>query len=132
MRALVRGMALAAVVIALAPAPANATSAMQMASNCNPLEGEMKLDGDKMYFSGKPHIEIGHCLGFFEAIQAATSVQWEGQKHTALYICAPPKTWLSQFVLVFQKYVREKPETAHKDAFDIALTALREAFPCKD
>jgi hypothetical protein len=130
MRALVRGMTLAAVVIMFSPATANSTSALQMASNCKPVE-EANIGDEKMHFSGKPHMGIGVCLGFFEAVQSASSVSWTGRKHPALFICGPPSSSLSQYILVFQKYVREHPEMGHKNAFDIALSALHTAFPCK-
>ena len=112
----------------IAAEKADSTTALEMASYCKPV-AEAKRVGDKQVLVPLTH-EAGLCWGYFDAIHRAVNVQFAGDATPVLLICQPAAVTITQMVLVFRRYFETHPAEAHKDAFIITYTALREAFPC--
>ena len=78
--------------------------------------------------------ETGKCWGAFRSIQALSRYTQENpvdRRVGILGFCPPDKFTLVQFVRIFDKFVKARPELQHENYESVALTALQVAFPCK-
>ena len=115
--------------IALASCDARATTALEMASSCKPIEEATVLEGGQVYFedSGRAN----RCWGAFVAVQQAITTTYTDSAFPAHYVCAPEDSTLIQLVKIFRRYVAEHPERGHERFFNVAVEALRTVYPCR-
>jgi hypothetical protein len=116
-------------------AAAHAQNAEEMASNCKEI---VKAKVSDQHIEAPPDIESGICWGAFLSFQEA--IRYSGYEYPDrtpsptpikfFGVCASEAT-TSQLVKVFVHYTEQHPEQLHKDFFQVALDAGREAFPCK-
>jgi hypothetical protein len=62
----------------------------------------------------------GHCVGLIEGLVYAHPM-----------ICTPPGVTKQQAVRVVVQYIDQQPARLHESFIDLALEALRRAWPCK-
>ena len=133
MRAVLLVAAVVLVLTSCAPAAKAAepgiATALEMASYCKPVAEAQQIGDGKVYLDST--WETGRCWGFFGALQQATGLWERGAEAAILSICAPPESSLVQMVLIFRRYVEVNPSVGHKEAFFVAMDALRAAFPCE-
>lgn len=94
-----------------------------MFSSCKPLT-DAQIKGDTVVLP--PGFESGMCWGAFSALQRLIVKAYDGQP--IFRVCAPPK---STRIQLFVEYARRNPQRLHEDFFDVAVDALRAAFPCQ-
>lgn len=75
--------------------------------------------------------ESGRCWGAFGAIQAAIVRVFRPAVLPAFSVCAPATSTRTQIIRIFLEYAKRNPKTLNEDYFEVALTALQEAFPCR-
>jgi hypothetical protein len=56
----------------------------------------------------------------------------EGLAYARPGICTPPNVTRGQAVRVVVKYIDDRPQRLHEDFRELALEALRAAWPCKN
>lgn len=108
---------------------AHATTALEMASSCKPIDEATLLDGGAVYFERTSGAE--RCWGAFIAVQQAITTQYTDSELPAHNVCAPAESTLIQLVKIFRNYVVRHPEKGHARFFNIAMEALRSAYPCR-
>lgn len=110
--------------------PAYSQTAEEMASNCAKLpeaeisNGQVSVPGD---------FKSGLCWGAFSAFQIATHYAdgaGTSQFKPLFKICYPDGVTTSQLIKIFLAFVERHPEQYHKEFFQVALNANKEAFPC--
>jgi hypothetical protein len=115
--------------------PAIGQTAAEMMSYCQPIvnahinEGTMTMQAQADY-----RYETGKCWGAFRSIQALSWYTQEntgGKKVGILGFCPPGESMLVQFVRIFDKFAKARPDLQHENYESVALTALQSAFPCK-
>jgi hypothetical protein len=107
-------------------APAFAESTTEMLSSCREV-AEAPVKGDKIAMTET--FQTGWCWGSFGVVQKII-VRADSTGRPFFRICAPPESTRSQLIAVFVEYARRNPQRLHEDFFDVALEALRGAFPC--
>jgi Rap1a immunity proteins len=75
--------------------------------------------------------ESGLCWGAFAVIQRLINLVYVGDENPILGVCAPAESKRTQLIAIFVLYAKNHPERYAEDFTDVALVALREAFPCK-
>ena len=107
--------------------PVLAESTEEMLSSCrrlaeaNVANTEVELPQD---------FETGRCWGAFAVIQKVTALVIAPSKQPALLVCSPSESTRTQYIAIFVEYTKRNPRRLNEDFFFVALTALREAFPC--
>lgn len=106
-----------------AAVPAHAESTGEMLSSCREL-ADAKVTGDKITM--RRDYSTGLCWGAFGSLRAAVRAR------SFFRICAPANSTRSQLIAVFVEYAKRSPQRLHEDFLDVALEALRGAFPCPE
>jgi len=71
-------------------------------------------------------VKASYCIGFMRAIL------YTGENLEAQYrFCPPNHVTVEQTVNVFLKYLNANPEQTHRAPENLAVLALRKAWPCK-
>jgi hypothetical protein len=71
-------------------------------------------------------VKASYCVGFMRAIL------YTGEYLEAQYrFCPPSRVTVEQATSVFLKYLNANPEQTHLAPENLAVTALRRAWPCK-
>ena len=116
---------------ALAPVQrASGASAAELLSACEGFEG-IQSYGDVIRLPADS--ETARCYGYFEAFQDLSRYASDPNDLRGsawLNICAPERSRLHQYVLIFIDYARSHPARLHEDASVIALQALLEVWRC--
>jgi len=102
-----------------------------MGANGNDLlpKRNLALDTDKR---GPYWMERGYCVGFVEGVLSTSNI-YKALPNTPRLFCFPPAGVSNeQMIRVVVKYLENHPEQLHFDASILVLTALKEAFPCKE
>lgn len=102
-----------------------AQTAEEMVSSCKAIS-QAKVTGDEVEMP--TDFDSGVCWGAFAMIQRMTRFTDHGQ--VIFGICAPSDSTRTQLIQVFEQYAIRHPERYHEHFWDVALTSLREAFPC--
>jgi len=71
------------------------------------------------------------CFGYVTGVIAATEV-WEHWKNLDSGICIPQNSSPEQLRIAVAKYLKQHPQDLHFEASALVLTALFQAFPCRD
>jgi hypothetical protein len=100
----------------------------EMLSACRPIT-ESKVADARVYL---PHtLEAGICWGAFSVIQDET--RWadpqSGERHFG--ICSSEQSTRTQLIAIFVEYAKRNPSKYAEEFLNVALDALREAFPCR-
>jgi len=72
----------------------------------------------------------GECWGSFGVVQKLI-IMADADRRPLFNVCAPASSTRTQLTAIFVKYADDHPAKLHEDFLDIALEALRDAFPCK-
>jgi hypothetical protein len=115
------------IVILCTAAPAFAESTAEMVSSCKEL-ADANVRGDTVAIP--QDFPSGLCWGAFSSLQRVIVRAYPGGQ-PIFRVCAPPKSTRSQLITVFVEYARRNPQRLHEDFLDVALEALRGAFPCQ-
>ena len=103
-------------------------TAIRVASWCAPYRSARVTDeGVSVPEQGK---ELDLCWGAFLAIQQMSKLGVDGSDRTVINACVPPEVRTLEYVLVFLKYVESHPEVGHERFLNVAVRAIRQAFPC--
>lgn len=98
-----------------------------MLSSCKPL-AEAEVRGDTVTLP--QDFRSGTCWGAFAALQSLIARAYpDGQP--IFRVCAPPRSTRTQLLAVFVEFARRNPQRLHEDFFDVAVDAMRSAFPCQ-
>lgn len=114
-------------VILCTAVPAFAESTAEMMSSCTEL-ADANITGDKITF--RQNFPSGLCWGAFGSLQRVIVEAHPGGQ-PIFRVCAPANSTRSQLIAVFVEYARRNPQRLHEDFLDVALEALRGAFPCQ-
>lgn len=116
------------VLLVLVVAPfCKAETAEEMLSACRAMT-ELKISGDIV--SMPRTFEAGLCWGAFAVI--ADDTRWVGKSGQPTFrICAPENSTRTQIIAIFVEYAKRNPSKYSESFHDVALDALREAFPCR-
>jgi hypothetical protein len=68
------------------------------------------------------HFRMGHCAGILTALTHFTRL---------FGACRPDNVTAGQVIRVVVTYIERQPERWHEDFRDLALAAMRSAWPCK-
>jgi Rap1a immunity proteins len=121
------GALLVAFCLLLASHRVYAQTAEEMASDCKEVAEASIINGQVMV---PTDFESGVCWGAFASFNTAT--HFVGNDMMLLFrICYPRDVTRSQEIKIFLAYAGKHPEELNKEYFVVALTANREAFPCK-
>ncbi len=111
---------------------ASAETTEEMLSSCRPMAAA-DIRGDQVVI---PH-RSEFCWGAFATVQKIIGmILAQGQKpiieggQPTLGVCAPPSSNRTQLIAVFVAYAGQHPERLHEHFLNVALDALRGAFPC--
>ena len=101
----------------------------EMLSACRPT-AEARVAEGKVFVSDTR--ESGLCWGAFAVIQHLIGLVYPVYNdRPILGVCAPAESTRTQLIAVFVAYAKNHPERYSENFTDVALVALREAFPCK-
>lgn len=106
--------------------PAFAETAQDLADACAPIAAA-KLDGSDITFPDT--YATGECWGAFAAIQEL-SRRVNSSNRRMLGACTPAKSKRGQLIKAFTDYVRRHSEQGEENFVDVAIAALKEAYPC--
>ena len=118
-----------ALLLVLATGGLMAETAEEMVSACNEL-ADPHLDADGNVDLPRD-FETGECWGAFTVLQKMTAITMLPSSTPLLKVCAPKESTRTQYIAIFQEYVRKKPNRLSDDFTLVAWSALRVAFPCK-
>ena len=123
-----RGLPLLALVCLLALATsASAESTAEMLTACKSLAESKVTSGQVLFLHDYPS---GICWGAFSALQRVI-VLADTDTRPIFNACAPEKSTRTQLIAVFVEYARRTPQRLHEEFFDVAIDALKGAFPCQ-
>jgi hypothetical protein len=101
----------------------------EMLSACRSI-AEAKVSGGEVFYV--PTHENGLCWGAFAVIQRLINLVYPVYSDNPIFgVCAPEHSKRTQLIAIFVLYAKNHPERYSEDFADVALIALREAFPCK-
>lgn len=103
-------------------------SAEDLLSACKPL-ANAEIDSKQANFLGT--FSTGECWGVFSTIQKVIVFVDAKEKKRIFGVCAPPSSTRTQLIAVFVAYAEKNPQRLNEDFFDVAISSLQEAFPCK-
>jgi len=113
-------------VVLISASPAFAESTAEMLSSCKSVaEAEIRDQGAIF----PQDYRSGMCWGAFNTLQSLI-VKTNTDGRPMVGICAPAETRRTQLIAVFNDYARRNPQRHHEDFFNVAIDALRTAFPC--
>lgn len=72
--------------------------------------------------------QAGECLGFIEGVLDATTSYPQASTH----ICFPNGSMSGTLIEIVTDYLDKHPENRHFSATSLVITALQEAFPCRN
>ena len=125
-RIIIAAAAMLAATAASADVDDGADSAGSYLSYCRPVAaGAVDANG---FISFAQNRETAQCWGLFTAMQHLIAVGEGGAP--VMRVCAPDSSRRNQLVSIFVKYASDHPEMLHLSAGQVALMALRAAFPC--
>lgn len=120
---------LSVLLIAAFTLPANAETALEVKSWCEPIAHGKRLSNGSIISDNTR--EQGFCWGAFAAIQGLSRLYKSKDLDTPiLHFCPPEKSTRGQFIAVFVRHVEEHPELGHEEFSWTAVNALVKAFPC--
>jgi hypothetical protein len=130
MREQVRRVLVVVVLLLASVGTASAESSAEMLSSCKPLS-EARVTGGSVEI--RRDFPSGMCWGAFAVVHRHIGTTYsEGQTDfNPAGVCAPPESRRTQLIAVFVDYARRNPQRLHEDFIDVALDALRAAFPCQ-
>lgn len=113
-----------AMTVMLSPviSPAMAETGNEMINGCTEFLKENTNPGN--YFSA------GVCAGFVSGVTNTLGYA-RLSSPTTVPICIPDGFTVGQGARVFVKYLSDHPQSLHIEATALAITAYREAYPCK-
>ncbi|MNV86267.1 hypothetical protein D3C71_1802880 [compost metagenome] len=103
-------------------------STQEMLSACRPFTAASVVNGVVTFPTTH---DTGICWGYFTALQAVIVRANEKTGEMLFGVCAPPNSRRSQLIVIFVGYAERRPERRHEPEFDVAMDALRAAFPCR-
>jgi hypothetical protein len=106
---------------------ASAESTAEMLTLCKSLAAAEVKSDQVSFLQDYPS---GICWGAFSTLQRVI-VQANTDRRPIFNVCAPEKSTRTQIIEVFVEYARRNPQRLHEDFFDVAIDALRGAFPCQ-
>jgi hypothetical protein len=106
------------------PTKNDVTTAEEMLSGCRSV-ATAPIVGDSIRIPNDGQ----QCWGAFTVIQDMTR-RTDASGSRMFSTCSPTTSTESEMVAVFVKYVDDHPNVRHQNFVDIALAALRVAFPC--
>lgn len=77
-----------------------------------------------------PNGAVYECWGYINAFQQLSALVDDGHKPLT-GACVPPEGTAVQILRVVVAYLQRHPERLHERAGLVALSAMREAFPCR-
>jgi hypothetical protein len=131
-----KGTLIAAILLGVAAGPAAALdtpgneSALDVSGWCTAIatakvrgDGAIAMPGDVMSAT---------CWGAFTTLQQLGAIRPKEAKAgpNLLLACPPDNPTRLQNIRIFLKYVNQHPDSAQKPFAEVAVAALREAFPC--
>jgi hypothetical protein len=108
--------------------PAHAQSGTELLRYCTALERGVR-SGPSGSVALPSNYDAFVCWGFMSAMQEMSALSNDGSS-TLTGTCGHPDTTTMQHVYIFNNYARNHPAQLHNSAAEVALLALREAFPC--
>jgi hypothetical protein len=102
-------------------------SGESMLRACEALDKGITLSGEIARLP--PDRDAYICWGFMGGAQAFSALSVEGNQ-TALRLCLPPASTLTQLVRIFINYGHSHPERLHLSPAQVAYQAFKEAYPC--
>jgi Rap1a immunity proteins len=105
---------------------ANALSAEVVFRWCEAFERYAKIrstDTTEVMFRD---LNSAQCIGYFRGIADAVSMSTEEK-----FGCQPGEFNALQFIMIFQKFIRENPQMLQVSSSNAVVAALVDAFPCK-
>ena len=103
-----------------------ADTAAEMLPGCQSVVNATLVTADGIQLPA--HQSAYECWGAFATLQQAIATTRD--RVSILRVCAPEKSTRPQLIAIFVKYANDHPEQLHERFFDVALAALRGAFPC--
>lgn len=111
---------------------AKAESADQMLTMCRTIADDAKaLDNSRVQFANED-METGIYWGAFMALQRVSRYVGSSGRPILPIGCAPSTTTRKQLVSIFVEFARRHPERLHEDFVNVAMEAIRTAFPCSE
>jgi hypothetical protein len=129
MRVIITGLLLAAAFASTANAEPTAS---EMRAYCRPVLARVGPDGQ---LSTAPNtFEVGLCLGAFQTLSKAISLDALDARERRLFrVCPPTDLSIIQYIQIFARFVDkllDAPKEVRDEWFIVALLALQNAFPC--
>lgn len=112
--------------MALGPLTATAQSAESVLAGCRTIAAA-KVVGEQAVFPQT--FPTGECWGAFGTLQRLIVFPGPGGQ-PLMQVCAPETSTRTQLIAIYVKYLEDHPAKRNEKFLDIALAALREAFPC--
>ena len=107
---------------------AHAETAQEMRSYCQPVVIAKALPNGQVNL--QQTFLSGWCWGAIGTLQNLGRL-WDMDNGPLLHFCAPQGSTLIQYASIFTDFADRHPERLHEAWFLVALSALQEAFPCK-
>jgi hypothetical protein len=105
---------------------ASAESTEEMLTACKSLAAA-EVKGEQVKLPAG--FSSGMCWGAFLTLQKV--IVQANTDGPIFDVCAPKEGTRTQLIAVFVDYARGNPRRLHEDFFDVAIDALRGAFPCQ-
>jgi NAD dependent epimerase/dehydratase family enzyme len=82
--------------------------------------------------SGPTNFKVGQCLGYLSGLTDTANYYHKKKIRNAPNFCLPTEVTLGQEVMIVVKYLESHPEKLQETRFILAMTALKNAFPCNE